>query len=479
MILENIDTDDRFNDECAVFGIYGTDEAAVLTVLGLHALQHRGQEATGIVSYDGTQYHAHHGLGLVGKNFSAQSAHLNRLKGHTAIGHNRYSTTGQSELRNIQPLFSELAFGGFAIAHNGNLTNAARLRKSLIDTGSLMQSTTDTEVIVHLVARSHQERPTLRIIDALKQIEGAWSLVCLTPEGLVGTRDPHGIRPLVIGKTDDGAYVLASESCGLDVIGAHYIRDIEPGEMVIINQDGLQSSFPLTKEASRFCVFEYIYFARPDSHIEGRGVYETRKKIGRELAKETNIAADIVVPVPDSGLPAALGYAEESNLPFEFGIIRNHYIGRTFIQPTDDGRQTAVKLKHNVNAAAVKGKSVILVDDSIVRGTTSRKIVSMMRTAGAREVHLCIASPPTTHSCFYGVDTPDQSKLIAAKMDAAAIAREVGADSLAFVSMDGLYRAMNISGGRNPASPQMCDACLSGDYPVPIDANLITKKDIT
>ena len=475
----DIDTDDRFHDECAVFGIYGTDEAAVLTVLGLHALQHRGQEATGIVSYDGTQYNAHHGLGLVGKNFSAQSSHLDRLKGHAAIGHNRYSTTGQSELRNIQPFFSELAFGGFAIAHNGNLTNAARLRKSLIDTGSLMQSTTDTEVIVHLVARSHQERPTLRIIDALKQIEGAWSLVCLTPEGLVGTRDPHGIRPLVIGKTDDGAYVLASESCGLDVIGADYIRDIEPGEMVVINEDGLQSSFPLTKEASRFCVFEYIYFARPDSHIEGRGVYETRKKIGRELAKETNITADIVVPVPDSGLPAALGYAEESNLPFEFGIIRNHYIGRTFIQPTDDGRQTAVKLKHNVNAAAVKGKSVILVDDSIVRGTTSRKIVSMMRAAGAREVHLCIASPPTTHPCFYGVDTPDQSKLIAAKMDAEAIAHEVGADSLAFVSMDGLYRAMSISGGRNPDSPQMCDACLTGDYPVPIDASRTTKKDIT
>ena len=459
---------DHFHDECAVFGVYGTDEAAVMTALGLHALQHRGQEATGIISFDGQDYHAHHGIGHVGENFGAQSGHLDKLKGHAAIGHNRYSTTGRPELRNIQPFLSELAFGGFALAHNGNLTNAGRLRKSLVETGSLMQSTTDSEVIVHLVARSHQEQPSLRLVDALKQIEGAWSLICLTPEGLIGTRDPHGVRPLVLGEID-GAYVLSSETCGLDIIGANYIRDLEPGEMVVITESGVESSFPLQKASSRFCVFEYIYFARPDSKLEGRDVYHARKNIGRELAKETSINADIVVPVPDSGVPAALGYAEESGLPFELGIIRNHYVGRTFIQPTDSGRQTGVKLKHNANNATVKGKSIVLVDDSIVRGTTSMKIVSMMRNAGAKEVHLRIASPPTTHPCFYGVDTPDRDKLIAARMDTDAIAREIGADSLAFISMDGLYRALDIPEGRNKECPQMCDACFSGEYPVKVE----------
>ena len=456
---------DRFNDECAVFGVYGTNEAAVMTALGLHALQHRGQEATGIISFDGEEYHAHHGLGHVGENFGAQSGHLDKLKGFAAIGHNRYSTTGRPELRNIQPFISELAFGGFALAHNGNLTNAARLRKSLVETGSLMQSTTDTEAIVHLVARSHQDSPSLRLVDALKQVEGAYSLVCLTPEGLIGARDPHGVRPLVLGQVDD-AYVLASETCGLDIIGAQYIRDLEPGEMVVINQDGLKSSFPLQKAPSRFCVFEYIYFARPDSTLEGRDVYHARKEIGAELARENVVNADIVVPVPDSGVPAALGYAEESGLPFELGIIRNHYVGRTFIQPTDSGRQTGVKLKHNANTASVAGKSIILVDDSIVRGTTSMKIVTMMRNAGAKEVHLRIASPPTTNPCFYGVDTPDRDKLIASRMDVDAIAKEIGADSLAFISMDGLYRALGMAEGRNPDAPQLCDACFSGEYPI-------------
>jgi amidophosphoribosyltransferase len=456
---------DQFNDECAVFGVMGTPEAAVMTALGLHALQHRGQEATGIVSSNGTEFHAHRGLGHVGKNFGAEKGHLGRLVGHAAIGHNRYSTTGQSDIHNIQPFFSEQAFGGFALAHNGNLTNAERLRQYLIESGSLMQSTTDTEVIVHLVARSHQPTPSLRLTEALKKVEGAYSLICLTAEGLIGVRDPLGVRPLVLGRIDN-SHVLSSETCGLDIIGAEYIRDLAPGEMVLINEQGLTSSFPFPKALPRFCVFEYIYFARPDSLIENRNVYQARKDIGRILARETGIKADIVVPVPDSGVPAALGYAEESGLPFELGIIRNHYVGRTFIQPTDRGRQNGVKLKHNANTAAVKGKSVVLVDDSIVRGTTSRKIVSMIRAAGAKEVHLRIASPPITHPCFYGVDTPDQSKLISARMDADCIAREVGADSTAFISMNGLYAALSMTEGRDDNAPQFCDACLSGDYPI-------------
>ena len=458
--------DDRFNEECAVFGIYGSDEAAVHTALGLHALQHRGQEATGIVSLDGENFHSHKGLGHVGENFDAASGHLAKLKGHAAIGHNRYSTTGQSELRNIQPFVSELAFGGFALAHNGNLTNAAKLRRSLVETGSLLQSTTDTEAIVHLVARSHQQSVELRLIDALKQVEGAYSLVCISTAGLVGVRDPHGVRPLVLGRIGN-AHVLASESCALDIIGASFIRDIEPGEMVIINQDGISSRYPFAPLTSRFCVFEYVYFARPDSIVEGRSVYDARKKIGAELAREAAVNADMVVPVPDSGVPAALGYAEESGLPFDLGIIRNHYVGRTFIQPTDSGRQTSVKLKHNANPATVAGKSVILVDDSIVRGTTSRKIVAMIRQAGASAVHMRIASPPTTHPCFYGVDTPEQDQLIAAQMDVAAIAKEIGVDSLAFISVDGLYRALGLEAGRDRAKPQFCDACFTGEYPVP------------
>ena len=459
---------DRFNDECAVFGVFGVEQAAVLTALGLHALQHRGQEATGIVSTDGTEFHHHRGIGHVGENFDAASGHLQRLKGHAAIGHNRYSTTGQPETRNIQPFFSELAFGGFALGHNGNLTNAARLRQSLVETGSLMQTTTDTEVILHLVARSHQENAALRLVDALKQIEGAWSLVTLSSDGLIGCRDPRGVRPLVLGSIGDG-YVLASETCALDIIGAEYIRDLEPGEMVLINDEGIHSSMPLAPHASRFCVFEYIYFARPDSQIEGRDVYAMRKNIGRELARETHINADMVVPVPDSGVPAALGYAVEAGLSFELGIIRNHYVGRTFIQPTDIGRQTGVKMKHNANMATVKGKSIILVDDSIVRGTTSRQIVSMMRNAGASEVHMRIASPPTTHPCFYGVDTPDRDKLIAANMDTDSIAKEIGVDSLAFISMDGLYRALGYGEGRNAPKPQFCDACYSGEYPIAME----------
>jgi len=467
--------EDHLQEECAVFGIFGTDEASINTALGLHALQHRGQEATGIVSFDGKTFFAHRGLGHVGENFGAGSSHIANLVGHVAIGHNRYSTSGNSNaLLEIQPFSSELAFGGFALAHNGNLTNAARLRSSLVETGSLFQSSSDTEIIVHLVARSHQDTVTDRLIDALKQIEGAYSLVCVAKDMLIGVRDPLGVRPLVLGKQGD-AYVLASESCALDIVGAEIVRDLDPGEMVVITKAGIQSIKPFPAKQSRFCVFEYIYFARPDSVLEGRGVYHARKAIGAELANESRADADLVVPVPDSGVPAALGYAEAAKIPFELGIIRNHYIGRTFIQPTQQGRNDSVKMKHNANPATVRGKRVVLVDDSIVRGTTSRKIVAMMRAAGAAEVHMRIASPPTTNPCFYGVDTPDKDQLIAAKLDIDAIAKEIGADSLAFISIDGLYRAMG-EAGRNPDGPQYCDACFTGDYPIKLASGLSGKR---
>jgi len=467
--------EDHLQEECAVFGIFGTDEASINTALGLHALQHRGQEATGIVSFDGKTFFAHRGLGHVGENFGAGSSHIANLVGHVAIGHNRYSTSGNSNaLLEIQPFSSELAFGGFALAHNGNLTNAARLRSSLVETGSLFQSSSDTEIIVHLVARSHQDTVTDRLIDALKQIEGAYSLVCVAKDMLIGVRDPLGVRPLVLGKQGD-AYVLASESCALDIVGAEIVRDLDPGEMVVITKAGIKSITPFPAKQSRFCVFEYIYFARPDSVLEGRGVYHARKAIGAELANESRADADLVVPVPDSGVPAALGYAEAAKIPFELGIIRNHYIGRTFIQPTQQGRNDSVKMKHNANPATVRGKRVVLVDDSIVRGTTSRKIVAMMRAAGAAEVHMRIASPPTTNPCFYGVDTPDKDQLIAAKLDIDAIAKEIGADSLAFISIDGLYRAMG-EAGRNPDGPQYCDACFTGDYPIKLASGLSGKR---
>ena len=467
--------EDHLQEECAVFGIFGTDEASINTALGLHALQHRGQEAAGIVSFDGKTFFAHRGLGHVGENFGAGSSHIANLVGHVAIGHNRYSTSGNSNaLLEIQPFSSELAFGGFALAHNGNLTNAARLRSSLVETGSLFQSSSDTEIIVHLVARSHQDTVTDRLIDALKQIEGAYSLVCVAKDMLIGVRDPLGVRPLVLGKQGD-AYVLASESCALDIVGAEIVRDLDPGEMVVITKAGIKSIKPFPAKQSRFCVFEYIYFARPDSVLEGRGVYHARKAIGAELANESRADADLVVPVPDSGVPAALGYAEAAKIPFELGIIRNHYIGRTFIQPTQQGRNDSVKMKHNANPATVRGKRVVLVDDSIVRGTTSRKIVAMMRAAGAAEVHMRIASPPTTNPCFYGVDTPDKDQLIAAKLDIDAIAKEIGADSLAFISIDGLYRAMG-EAGRNPDGPQFCDACFTGEYPIKLASGLSGKR---
>jgi len=473
--VASTDGDDHLHEECAVFGVFGSSEANVLTALGLHALQHRGQEACGIVTFDGKSFHAHRGLGHVGENFNANSEHMRVLQGHVGIGHNRYSTSGRSDaFLEIQPFSSQLAFGGFALAHNGNLTNAARLRASLVETGSLFQSSSDTEIIVHLVARSHQTSVKDRLVDALRQIEGAYSLVCVADDMLIGVRDPLGIRPLVLGARD-GVHFLASETCALDIVGAEYVRDISPGEMVVITADGLKTYNPFNSKKSRFCVFEYIYFARPDSVLEGRGVYHSRKAIGAELARESTIEADIVVPVPDSGVPAALGFSEASGIPFDLGIIRNHYIGRTFIQPTQEGRTDSVKLKHNANPATVKGKRVILVDDSIVRGTTSRKIVNMVRAAGAKEVHMRIASPPTTNPCFYGVDTPDRDQLIAARLSVEELGRDIGADSLAFISVDGLYRALG-EANRDIDNPQFCDACFTGEYPVRLASGLSDKR---
>jgi amidophosphoribosyltransferase len=454
--------DDHLHEECGVFGIYGHEEAATHTVLGLHALQHRGQEAAGIVAFDGEHFNAHRELGLVADNFSAESV-VGRLKGYAAIGHTRYATTGDTILRNVQPLFADLEFGGFAIAHNGNLTNAYALRRELVKRGSLFQSTTDTEVITHLMATSLQEGVVDRLIDALRQVEGAYSLVAMADSMVIGVRDPLGVRPLLLGRLGD-TYILASETCALDIIGAEFVRDIEAGELVVLDAEGVHSHWPFPRRQRRFCIFEYVYFARPDSIMEGTSVYDARKRIGAELARESPVAADVVIPVPDSGVPAALGFAQESGIPFELGIIRNHYVGRTFIEPTDHIRNLGVRLKHNANRAKIAGKRVVLVDDSIVRGTTSKKIVEMVRAAGAKEVHMRISSPPTTHSCFYGIDTPERSELLAANHDVATMARLIGVDSLAFLTIDGLYRAMG-EAQRDPQRPQYCDACFTGDYP--------------
>ena len=459
------DNGGRPREECGIFGIFGNPEAAAHTVLGLHALQHRGQEAAGIVSFDGERFNSHRSLGHVGDHFNTERV-IERLQGWSAIGHVRYSTAGEKTLlRNVQPLFADLNVGGVAMAHNGNLTNALSVRKRLVESGSIFQSTMDTEVITHLIATSSRAALRDRVIDALRQIEGAYSLVLLTKKALIGVRDPLGVRPLVLGKTEDGAHILASETCALDIIGADFVRDVEPGEIIRISDDGVESIKPFPSVRSRFCIFEYVYFSRPDSLVEGSSVYEVRKRIGAELAREHPIAAEVVIPVPDSGTPAAIGYAEESGIPFQLGIIRNHYVGRTFIEPTDNIRHLGVKLKHNANRATIKGKRVVLVDDSIVRGTTSVKIVQMVREAGATEVHMRIASPPTTHPCFYGVDTPKREKLLAANHDLKSMEEFIGVDSLAYVSTNGLYRAAG-EDERSEALPQFCDACFTGDYPI-------------
>ena len=454
---------DRLREECGIFGVYGHPDASALVALGLHALQHRGQEAAGIVSYDQKQFHAERRRGLVSEHFTKSNV-IDSLPGDKAVGHVRYSTTGGTVLRNVQPLFADLAGGGFAIAHNGNLTNALTLRNDLVKQGAIFQSTNDTETILQLVARSKRGNTLSRLIDALFQIEGAYSLVIMTNKKLIGVRDPLGIRPLVIGELN-GKYILASETCALDIIDAKFVREVENGEIVVITEDGIESINPFPPVKLRPCIFEYIYFSRPDSIVGGLSVYECRKSFGRELAKESHIDSDLIIPVPDSGVPAAIGYAEASETPFELGIIRNHYVGRTFIEPTQSIRAFSVKLKHNANKLLVDKKRVVLIDDSIVRGTTSIKIVQMMRDAGATEVHMRIAAPPIKYPDFYGIDTPVQEQLLAANNSLEEMCQFIGADSLAFLSVDGLYKAMGHIDGRDPENPAFTDHCFTGDYP--------------
>ncbi len=461
--------DDKPREECGVFGVFGSEDASVLTALGLHGLQHRGQEGCGIVSFDGRFHHERH-LGLVGEHFSAADV-PKRLPGDSAIGHTRYATQGGTILRNTQPLFADLALGGFAIAHNGNLTNSRDLRDHLVEDGAIFQSTSDTECILQLIARSRKAKVVDRFVEALHDIQGAYALVCLTNTMMIGARDPIGIRPLVLG-TRNGAPILASETCALDMIGATFVRTIEPGEIIVAKRtrDGeinLESHFPFPKRKARPCIFEFVYFARPDSVIDGRSVYETRKRMGMRLAQETGVDADVIVPVPDSGVPAAMGYASQSGIPYELGIIRNHYVGRTFIQPKQEIRALGVRLKHAANREVLKDKRVILVDDSIVRGTTSQKIVRMVREAGAREVHLRSASPPIKHPDFYGIDMPTLEQLMAAQMTLDEMRAQLEVDTLGFLSVEGLYWAMGET-GRNSENPQFTDHAFTGDYPTPL-----------
>jgi amidophosphoribosyltransferase len=453
---------DKLRDQCGVFGVFGHSEAAKLTALGLHALQHRGQESAGIVTYDGKKFNSERHLGLVGENFN-QASIMNRLAGDLAIGHVRYSTTGDTILRNVQPLFASLGDAGFAIGHNGNLTNTRALSAELISGGAIFQSTTDTEVVLHLLARSRKPRIVERLIEALLQIEGAYSFAALTNDMLIGARDPVGIRPLVLGRIGD-AWVLASETCALDIVNARFEREVENGEVVVITKDGIESHRPFPRRAPRPCVFEYIYFARPDSIAGGKSIYEVRKRMGAQLAREAPADSDVIIPVPDSGVPAAIGYAQESGLPYELGIVRNHYIGRTFIQPEQHIRDLGVRMKHSANRRQVEGRRVTLIDDSVVRGTTSKKIVRMMREAGAREVHMRISSPPIRHPDFYGIDTPKVSDLLAATKSIEEMRDYMEADSLSFLSINGIYRAMGF-GERDARNPQLTDHCFTGSYP--------------
>jgi len=451
---------DRFHDECGVVGIFGHPEAANLAYLSLYALQHRGQESAGIVSSDGQSLIAHRDLGLVAEIFNEDV--IRKLEGPAAIGHNRYSTSGQTVLKNTQPFVVEYGRGGIAVAHNGNLVNATEVREQLQENGAIFQTSVDTEVVVHLIAQSKAERTIDRVVAALAQVRGAYSMVFLTPRELIAARDPNGFRPLVLGRIKD-AVVIASETCALDLIGAVYEREIEPGEVVHVTAAGIESFHPFPAVARTSCVFEYIYFSRPDSTVYGRNVYEVRKQLGRQLAMEHPVEADIVIPVPDSGVPAALGYAEEAKLPFEMGLIRNHYVGRTFIEPRDAIRHFGVKIKLNAQEGVLRGKRVVVVDDSIVRGTTSRKIVQMVRNAGAREVHMRISSPPTKASCFYGIDTPTQQELIASQKSTDGIREFITADSLGYLSERGMYAFL-----KPGDSNGYCAACFTGRYPVPV-----------
>ena len=463
--LKNFDP--KLKEECGVFGISNAKDASALTALGLHALQHRGQEGCGIVSFDGEKYYSEKRFGLVGDNFNKEKV-LRNLKGNHAIGHNRYSTTGENTLRNMQPFFADTNAGGIGVAHNGNLTNSIALRKKLVEDGAIFYSTSDTETIVQLIAKSKRPKTIDKVVDAVFQIQGGYALVMLTQNSLIGVRDPFGIRPLVIGKLGN-SYVLASETCALDIIGAKFVRDVENGEIVLIENDKLESIKPYPPKKVRPCVFEYIYFARPDSILDGKTAYEHRKNIGVELAKENDIEADIVVPVPDSGNAAALGFAQHLKINYEHGLIRNHYVGRTFIEPSQKIRSLGVKLKLNANQTTIKDKRIILIDDSLVRGTTSHKIVKMLYDAGAKEVHVKIACPEIRYPDFYGVDTPTKKELLAANKTNDEICEYIGAKSLKFLSLEGLYQAIGFD-KRNDTYPQLTDHYFTGDYPVkPID----------
>jgi len=453
----------EIKEKCGVFGIYNVEDASALTALGLHALQHRGQEGCGIVSFDGKNFHSEKRQGLVGDNFTNKEV-LKKLPGKFAIGHNRYSTTGETSLRNIQPFFADLHGGGITIAHNGNLTNAIRLRENLVKDGAIFRTTSDTETIVQLIAKSKRVKIVDKIIDALFQIQGGYALTIMTNKKLIGVRDPLGIRPLVLGKIKN-SYVLASETCALDIIGAKFVREVENGEIIVVEKNNIQSIKPFPKKKSRPCIFEYIYFARPDSLLNGKCAYEYRKNLGSQLAKESENVGDIVVPVPDSGVPAALGFAQHKKMSFELGLIRNHYVGRTFIEPTQNIRSLGVKLKLSANMSSIKNKSIILIDDSLVRGTTCHKIVKMLYESGAKEVHVRIASPEIKHPDFYGIDMPSKKELLAANKNLKEMCDFIGADSLKFLSIDGLYKAL-CSQSRNKLYPQFTDHYFTGEYPI-------------
>ena len=454
---------DKFREECGVVGLYGRPEAANLVYLGLYSLQHRGQEGAGIVSSTGDALISHRGLGLVADVFDEDI--IRRLGGDSAIGHNRYSTTGQTILRNTQPFVVEYVLGSLALGHNGNFVNADAIRRDLESSGSIFQSTSDSEVLVHLIASSKHRNLLERAIDALGRVEGAYSVVFLSQDEMIAARDPRGFRPLVIGRFEGGGYVVASETCALDLMEAEYLREVEPGEVLHFHDGLMESMRPFPRAQTSACIFEHIYFARPDSHLFGYSVYQSRKEMGRQLARETHVDADIVVPVPDSGVPAALGYSKEAGIPFELGLIRNHYVGRTFIEPTDSIRHFGVKVKLNAQAQVLKGQRVIVLDDSIVRGTTSRKIVRMIRAAGAKEIHFRVSAPPTINPCYYGVDTPTHSELVANNHSLEEIRQYIMADSLAYLSKEGMHAYLGGGG------PGFCDACFTGDYPVPIDGD--------
>lgn len=467
--------DDRLKEECGVFGIYNHKDAATLTALGLHALQHRGQEACGINTFDGKHFYTVKRRGLVGDNFTSKKI-IDQLPGSAAIGHNRYSTTGLPIIRNIQPFFADLHLGGISIAHNGNLTNAIHIRERMVKDGAIFQTTSDTETVVQLIAKSKRVKIIDKIIDSIFQIQGGYAMVMLTNKKLIGIRDPFGIRPLVLGKLGS-SYIFASETCALDIIGAELIREVENGEIIIINKDGIESVKPFPKQNPRPCIFEYIYFSRPDSIVGGKGVYEYRKNLGKQLAIESHSEVDIVSSVPDSGNPAAIGYSEQSKIKFDMGIIRNHYVGRTFIEPTQQIRQLGVKLKHNPNKALIKNKRLVLIDDSIVRGTTSKKIVSMLYDAGAKEVHMKISSPPIKYPDYYGIDTPNVEELLAANNSIEEMRKIIGVKTLSFLSIDGVYKALGHD-KRDDKNPQFTDHCFTGDYPVkPTDLKNQSEKN--